>query len=151
MKGCFLTLSEGAKEMLKAKYSMDESSRALMGMGSFKAPDPDGFQPIFFKATWETTGEALYNFTREVLEEEDIPVEAAKVLLVLIPKEETPSTTRSFRPLSLCNVSKKVVSKMIVNRLKGVLSELISPNQALFVPDRQGSDNFIICQEVFTP
>lgn len=75
-------------------------------------------------------------------------MEAAEVLLVLVPKEETPSTIRSFRPLSLCNVSVKIVSWMIMNRLKQILSELISQNQASFVPGRHGSDNFIVCQEI---
>lgn len=47
---------------------------------------------------------------------------------MLIPKEDKPSSLGSFRPISLCNVSIKIVSKMIVNKLKEVLDAIISPN-----------------------
>lgn len=71
-----------------------------------------------------------------------------EALLVLIPKEDKPCSLRSFNPISVCNVSMKIVSKMIVNRLKEVLDMLIPQNQASFVLDRQSVDNIIICQEM---
>lgn len=37
---------------------------------------------------------------------------------------------------------------MIINRLKEVLCDIIAPNQASFMPGRQGIDNVVICQEV---
>lgn len=64
MRGCFPSLSDAAKRMLEAKFSMEETKRDLMGIGSLKASGPDRFQPIFFKAIWETTGATLYNFTQ---------------------------------------------------------------------------------------
>lgn len=91
-----------------------------------KAPRPDGYQPIFFKSTREITGLARHNFTQKILGGEDTPSVAAEVFLVLIPKEDSPSSTQSFIPLSLCNVSIKVISRMIVNMLKEVLFKLIS-------------------------
>lgn len=48
----------------------------------------------------------------------------------------------------MCNVAYKIVTKMIVNRLKGVLGELITPYQAIFVPGRQSVNNVVVCQEI---
>lgn len=127
---------------------MEDTRRALMRMGSLKAPGPDGFQSVFFKETWELTEKALHKFTRDIIEGGNIPSEAAEILLVLIPIEERPSSIRNFRPVSLCNVTVKVISRMIVDRLKAMLCEVISHNQASFVPGRQSCGNFIICQEV---
>lgn len=76
-----------------------------------------------------------------------MPEEAAEATLVLILKGSKPMSLHEFRPLSLCNVVSKLVSKVIMSRLKGVLKELISPYQASFVPGRQGIENAIICQE----
>lgn len=94
------------------------------------------------------TGPALHAFTKKVLERGEVSTDAAEALLVLIPKETSPTSMRSFRPLSLCNVSLKVASKMIVQRLKGMLKDIITPNQASFIPCRQITDNNITCQEL---
>ncbi|KAK2661738.1 hypothetical protein Ddye_000312 [Dipteronia dyeriana] len=44
--------------------------------------------------------------------------------------------------------SYKVISKILVQRLRGLLPNLVSPNQVAFVPGRQIQDNFVIAQEV---
>lgn len=60
----------------------------------------------------------MHSFTSGVLEKGIIRVDAIEALLVVIPKEPNPVSMRGFRPLSLCNVPIKVVSKMVVNGLK---------------------------------
>lgn len=67
-------------------------------------------------------------------------------MLVLI--EVKPSLLRKFRPINLCNVVFKLVSKVIVRRLRGVWGEIINPTQASFVPGRQSINNVVICQEL---
>lgn len=71
-----------------------------------------------------------------------------EALLVMVPKEARPSSIRNFRPISLCNVRMKLVSKIIANRLKPLLKDLILPNQASFIPGRQDLDNVIVCREL---
>lgn len=77
----------------------------------------------------------------------DLPAEVAEALLVLIPKGLQPLSMKEFKLLSLCNFAYKLVSKVIVGRLKEAWKVLISPYQASFVLDRQSSDNVILCQE----
>lgn len=148
LRGCFPPLSEDTRRRLEEDYSIEETCKALMEMGSLKAPGPDGYPPLFFKATWDTTGKDLHQFVQGILNGVEIPLNVAEALLVLIPKEERPSTIRGFRPISRCNVSLKVASKMIVNRWKSFMGEIISSSQAAFIPGRQSIDNIVICQEV---
>lgn len=48
-------------------------------------------------------------------------------VIVLIPKVDAPETISQYKPISLRNVLYKVISKMIVFRLKACLDEIISP------------------------
>lgn len=82
------------------------------------------------------TVRALHQFTHSILEGEEVPLEAAEVLLVLVPKEEKPSSIKGFRQISLCNDYVNMVSKMLVNRLKEILCEVVSLNPASFIPAR---------------
>lgn len=117
-------------------------------MGSYKAPGPDGYQAIFFKNSRHIIGRGVHSFVRGAMKGEQIPASAKEAIFVLILKEAHPTSIKGFRPLSLCNVTVKLPSKIIANKLKGALKSLIAPSQTCFVPGRQGIENAIPCQEI---
>ena len=57
-----------------------------------------------------------------------------RTLITLIPKCNNPESLSNYQPISLCNTVYKVVTKMIVARIRPMLSNLISPYQTMFVP-----------------
>lgn len=71
-----------------------------------------------------------------------------QTFITLIPKVKNPEYILQFRPISLCNVTYKIISKTMANRLKIVFSEIISSNQSVFVKGRLISDNIIIAHEI---
>ena len=64
--------------------------------------------------------------------------------LALIPKEANPSSIKRFRPISLCNASYKIFSKVLSLILKPIIHSLISPNQGGFISGWQISDNILM-------
>ena len=67
--------------------------------------------------------------------------------LALIPKENRPLTFSRFRPISLCNSSYKILTKILATHLKPILPTLISENQGGFMANRQISDSILLVQE----
>lgn len=70
-----------------------------------------------------------------------------QTLLVLIPKVQSLKKVTQLRPISLCIVVYKIITKVIVNRLRSLMMKLVKQNQASFMMDRNIIDNIIITQE----
>lgn len=70
-----------------------------------------------------------------------------RTLLVLILKIQGPEVISQFCPISLCTVMYNIITKIIVNRLRPVMSSIVRLNQTSFVAGRNISDNIIIAQE----
>lgn len=120
----------------------------MFDMAPFKAPGPDGFHAGFYQNQWNIVGETVVRQTEEFLKTGIMPMNMNDTLVSLIPKVENPDMVSQFRPISLCNVCYKVITKAMTNRIKNVIRELIGPEQSSFVPKRQITDNIIVYQEV---
>jgi hypothetical protein len=59
-----------------------------------------------------------------------------------------PTIPQDFRPISLCIVAYKIISKTLAERLKPYLPHHIDNSQTAFVKDRHISTNIIIFQEI---
>lgn len=68
--------------------------------------------------------------------------------IVLIPKILNPSNLKNFKPISLCNVLYKVITTMIVNWLKYVISKCINNSQSAFTLGRLIFDNVLVAYEI---
>ncbi|KAL0449146.1 UNVERIFIED_CONTAM: putative mitochondrial protein [Sesamum latifolium] len=96
-------------------------------------------------------GEALYqptNADEDFLSGSTLPLDFTATSIALIPKVKNPTQWRDYRPISLCNTTNKILTKLLNDRIKKILPDLIVPNQSGFVPSRQIHDNILLAQEV---
>ena len=141
-------VSAWMNDVLCSEYTEEEVINALKSIGDLKAPGPDGMPAVFFKKFWNTVGNQVTNEVLNVLRGGQIPEGWNNTMIVLIPKGANPEKMKDLRPISLCNVVYKLISKVITNRLKLILPEIISQNQSAFVPGRMISDNTIVAHEL---
>lgn len=67
--------------------------------------------------------------------------------IILLPKKNEANRVNDYRPISLCNVSMKIITKVLANRLSESLPMVISQTQSAFIKGRLISDNIILAHE----
>ena len=93
-------------------------------------------------------GADVLNCVLSFLNGGDFPSKLNYTYIVLIPKVQNPESMSQFRPISLCNVLYKIISKVLANRLKIILPTIISENQSVFVPGRLMTDIVLVAFEI---
>ena len=128
--------------------SLVETKEALFSIGGTKAPGDDGFHAVFFQHFWDNINNDYYELIKKIFKDCTIPSSLNTTLISLIPKIENPLRVQNFRPISLVNTTYKIVTKILVQRIRTHLHDIISPNQNSFIPGRGSEVNVIIATEI---
>ena len=126
---------------------MEEIRQAVDSMEEDRAPGPDGYNVNFIKIYWNIIKRDLFKMIKKSQSCNKIGGSTNSAFLALIPKEKEAHSFERFRPISLCNIGYKLITKIIANRLKYILPHLIPENQGGFVKGRKIWDNIILVQE----
>eukprot|EP00253_Pinus_taeda_P002560 PITA_02560 len=135
-------------ELLMRPVQPQEVDEAMAQLKEGKSPGPDGFTTTFFHAFWDMIKKEVWEIVEESRAKRWILPSLNSTFIALIPKEENSMTPDKFRPIALCNVIYKVISKVAANRLKPLLPMLISPEQSGYVEGRQILDGIILSNEI---
>jgi hypothetical protein len=136
-------------EVLSKDFTPDEVFQAAHQLKGNSAPGPDGLSAKFFQNYWDIIGGDITNSALNILNNGGNPDTLNNIFICLIPKNKNPSTPADYRPIALCNVLLKIITKTIANRIKLILNDIISPHQSAFLPGRLITDNTLIAYESF--
>lgn len=135
-------VSSRMNEILSREVSSGEVKEAVYSIKAGSASDPDGMK------YWEIIGPQVTKEVRDFFSTGIFPAEWNLTHLCLLPKVYDPVLMSDLRPISLCSVLYKIISKILVSRLKPLMQDIVSPTQSAFVEERLITDNILIAHEI---
>ncbi|KAL5537962.1 hypothetical protein UlMin_044095 [Ulmus minor] len=103
---------------------------------------------LFYKSYWNIVGAEVVSAVGDFFVMGTLHPYINTSNIVLVSKSQNATSVNHYRPIAVCNVIYKVISKILADRLKPLLSQLICPTQSAFVPGRSIHDNTVLIQEV---
>lgn len=141
-------ISQDQATAMTRDVTHDEIRDVCFSLHSNKAPGPDGFNAHFFKKTWDIIGRDVIGAVLEFFHTGHLLKEINATILALVPKVQNPTLMKDFRPIACCNTLYKIIAKIIANRIKVVLPDIIGSSQSAFVKGRKIGDNILLVQEL---
>lgn len=122
--------------------------QALSSLRSTKAPEPDSFIDLFYKKYWSVVKEDVLNCVWNFLENQQLFREQNYTLITLVSKQNGSHMMHQFRPIRLCNIIYKIITKTMANILKVILPKIIFLLQYAFMPNSNIQGNTILAHEL---
>lgn len=121
-------------------FSSQEIDDLVKRISIDKALGPDGFNGYLLEKCWPIIVQDFYrliaHFHAGCIDIQ--PLNSS--FITLVPKKTNLETANDFRPISLMNISLKLLTKAFVDRLQGVITKLIHQNQYSFIKGRTIQD-----------
>lgn len=128
--------------------SAGEILSTIKNIRSLRAPGPNGYPHIFYEKCWHIFGEEVVELVQNCFRFGELTPGMNHSFLALAPKVKHPSIRSDYKPIALCNVLYKVVTKILTSRISPFLNCLIDQSQSAFIPGRQILDNIVIAKEL---
>ena len=133
---------------LKEKFTINDLKEAVFGMATNKAAGPDGFNVEFYQKHWDIVKKDLFGLLQDFQEGRLDVGRLNYGVITLVPKGKDADKIQKFRPICLLNVTLNFLTKVLVNKLTGVIQKVVKPTQTAFLKGRYIMEGVCVLHEV---
>jgi len=141
-------ISQEEQDWLERPFTEEEVLNIIKQCDGDKAPGPDGYTMSFFKVCWATLKDDLMQTIQNFHQNEMIEKSFNVTFRALIPKKYGAEELMDFRPISLIGGVYKIIAKLLTERMKTVMGELVDEHQMAFLKGRQIMDAALLANEL---
>jgi hypothetical protein len=134
-------------EKLNSMFTENEVKEAIFQTKHNKAPGPDGFRAEFYQNIWDIINGDLMALFKEFHEGKLSLFNLNFGIIMLLPKQKEATCIKQYHPIYLLNISFKIFTKVMVNRITGIADQIISPSQTAFIPSRNIIEGVVMLHE----
>ncbi|XP_059284882.1 uncharacterized protein LOC132038189 [Lycium ferocissimum] len=134
--------------VLLLPVTTEEVYRALRSMPNDKAPGSDGYPVEFFRQFWPLIGQDITEVVIHFFKNGKMLKEINSTTVTLVPKVANPNYVKDYKPIASCTTLYKLISKVLMVRIKTVVDKLVGQSQSAFIEGRNILDNVIIAYEL---
>ena len=151
MEDCFklipLKISKEEQINLSKNISVGEIEAAIDSFPNGKSPGLDGFSAEFYKINKSWIFSELLGVYEEAFKKGSLGGSINKGVIKLFPKVGDKSLVKNWRPITLLNISYKILAKMLARRIALLLNKFVSQTQTGFIQGRSILENMITSWE----
>ena len=152
---CFKTISSNLPKLnsedsqsLDARLTLEEIDTAIVHLENNKSPGLDGLSSEFYQIFWSTLKHDYLSVLNHAISSGTLPHSFRRAVITLIPKKGDLADIANWRPVSLLNNDYKIFAKVLANRLKLSIGQIIHEDQSYCVPGRTIYDNLNLIRDV---
>ncbi|XP_016192211.1 uncharacterized protein LOC107633090 [Arachis ipaensis] len=133
--------------MLETMPSPEEIREAVWDCESSNAPGSDGYNMNFIKKCWGEIGQEFTTAVLDFFQSAKLPTDANVTWVTLAPKFMGAKEIKDLRLISMVGCVYKVISKVLVRRMRSVVPGLVGKTQSAFVKGCKIHDGALIACE----
>jgi hypothetical protein len=141
-------LTDEQRDSCEDLFTASECSAALKSMSCGKTPGSDGLPKEFYITFWDMLREDFVEMANNCIADGIIPESLRQAMILLLYKKDDPELLKNWRRISLLNVDYKIITKVLVNRMKPLMSSFIDSDQCCAVPGRSSEDNATLLRDI---
>ena len=131
-------------------FTLGECYEALSQMSSGKSPGADGLPVEFYRRFWGLLDADLVASLNYSFKHGSLSDSQRQGIIRLLYKKDDPLSLKYWRPISLLNADYKLCTKVLANRLRKVISRVLSEDQTCGVPGRTIFENLMLIRDTIS-